>query len=70
MKPNLSTTQTLGFIREKNYGDNEQAFGPNSIPGGAAGTGSINVFGSNYFPGISIYNVLGNISPPGSVPYT
>ncbi len=65
LKSNLSTTQTLGVIREKIYGDNEQAFGPNSIPGGAAGTGSINVFGSNYFPGISIYNVLGQYQPTG-----
>ncbi len=65
LKSNLSTTETLGFIREKICGDNEQAFGPDSIPGGAAGTGSINVFGSNYFPGISIYNVLGQYQPTG-----
>ncbi len=65
VKANLSTTQTLGIIREKNWGDNEQAFGPNSIPGGSAGTGSINVFGSNYFPGISIYNILGQYQPTG-----
>ena len=66
IKPNLSTTQTLGVIREKNYGDNEQPFSPGSIPGGSAGTGSINVFGSNYFPGISVYNVLGDYQPSGS----
>jgi hypothetical protein len=60
VKPNLSTTQTLGFIREKTWGDNEQPFGPNAIPGGAYGTGSINEFGSKYFPGVSIYNVLGD----------
>jgi len=65
VKNNLSTTQTLGVLREKNWGDNEQAFGPGSIPGGAAGTGSINVFGSNYFPGISIYDVLGVNQPVG-----
>jgi len=65
VKSNLSTTQTLGIIREKNWGDNEQAFGPNSIPGGSAGTGSINVFGSNYFPGISIYDILGQYQPSG-----
>ncbi|MGA2218915.1 MAG: carboxypeptidase-like regulatory domain-containing protein, partial [Terracidiphilus sp.] len=46
----LSTTQTLGVIREKNWGDNVQPFGPSSIPGGSAGTGSINMFGSGYFP--------------------
>ena len=66
IKTNLSTTQTIGFLREKDWGDNTQAFGPNSIPGGAAGTGSINTFGSSYFPGISIYNVLGNYQPPGT----
>jgi len=66
LKPNLSTTETLGIIREKNYGDNEQPFGPDSIPGGAAGTGSINVFGSKYFPGVSVYNVLGSNQPSGT----
>jgi hypothetical protein len=66
VKPNLSTTETLGFIREKNWGDNEQPFGPSSIPGGAVGNGSINMFGSNYFPGVSVYNVLGNYQPSGT----
>jgi hypothetical protein len=59
IKPNLSTTQTFGFIREKIWGDNEQPFGPDSIPGGAEGNGSINVFGSKYFPGVSVYNISG-----------
>jgi hypothetical protein len=59
-RSNFSTTETVGFIREKNYADNEQPFGPAGIPGGAVGTGSINEFGSSYFPGVSIYNVLGN----------
>ncbi|HTW78311.1 MAG TPA: carboxypeptidase regulatory-like domain-containing protein [Terracidiphilus sp.] len=61
LKSNLSTTETIGFLREKNWADNSQAFGPSAIPGGAYGTGSINVFGSNYFPGISIVNILGNV---------
>jgi hypothetical protein len=65
VKSNLSTTETFGVLREKNWGSNEQAFGPSSIPGGSYGTGSINTFGSNYFPGISIYNVLGNNQPSG-----
>jgi hypothetical protein len=65
VKSNLSTTETIGVLREKIYGDNEQPFGPDSIPGGAAGTGSINVFGSKYFPGISVYNVLGDYQPSG-----
>jgi Carboxypeptidase regulatory-like domain len=85
VKPNLSTTQTLGFLREKTWGDNEQPFGPSAIPGGTYGTGAINQFGSSYFPGVSIYNVLGdtayaagvstgilNIGPnaEGQAPYT
>jgi hypothetical protein len=65
IKPNLSTTETFGFLREKIWGDNEQPFGPSSIPGGAAGNGSINVFGSNYFPGVSVYNVYG-YNPSGA----
>ena len=59
VKSNLSTTQTLGFLREKIYADNEQPFGPSSIPGGSYGNASINEFGSNYFPGVSVYSVLG-----------
>jgi hypothetical protein len=66
VKSNLSTTETLGVLREKIYGTNEQAFGPGSIPGGAAGNGSINVFGSSYFPGVSVYNVLGGYQPEGT----
>jgi len=65
VKSNLSTTETIGFLREKNWADNQQPFGPGSIPGGAYGTGSINMFGSNYFPGVSIYNVLGQYQPSG-----
>ena len=65
LRSNLSTTQTIGFLREKIYGTNEQPFGPSSIPGGAAGTASINMFGSSYFPGVSVYNDLGNYSPSG-----
>jgi hypothetical protein len=60
VKPNLSTTQTIGFLREKTFATNEQPFGPKAIPGGSQGTVSINQFGSNYFPGISIVNVLGD----------
>jgi hypothetical protein len=66
VKSNLSTTQTIGFLREKDYASNEQPFGPTSIPGGTAGNGSINVFGSSYFPGVSIYGVLGSNQPSGT----
>jgi hypothetical protein len=66
LKTNLSTTQTFGFIREKIWGTNEQPFGPENIPGGSAGTAAINMFGSSYFPGVSIYNVLGSSQPLGT----
>ena len=59
VKPNLSTTQTLGFLRQKTYATNEQPFGPSAIPGGSQGNVAISSFGSNYFPGVSIVNVLG-----------
>jgi hypothetical protein len=68
LKSNLSTTETIGFLREKNWGDNSQAIAPSSIPGGAYGTGSINTFGSNYFPGISVVNILGQYQPSGISP--
>ena len=35
VKSNLSTQETLGYIREKIYSTNDQAFGPSNIPGGA-----------------------------------
>jgi hypothetical protein len=60
IKPNLSTQQTIGFLREKIYATNEQPFAPQSIPAGSLGTASINTFGSTYFPGVSIVNVLGD----------
>ena len=59
VKPNLSTQQAVGILREKTYANNEQPFGPDAIPGGSAGTASIDTFGSTYFPGVSIVNVLG-----------
>jgi hypothetical protein len=60
VKSNLSTQQTLGFLREKIYSTNEQPFTPQSIPGGTYGAGSIDTFGSSYFPGVSIVNILGS----------
>ncbi|SFR99744.1 Carboxypeptidase regulatory-like domain-containing protein [Granulicella pectinivorans] len=58
VKSNLSTTESIGFLRQKTYATNEQPFGPANIPGGA----SINVFGSGYFPGVSVYNDLGSFA--------
>jgi Carboxypeptidase regulatory-like domain/TonB dependent receptor len=60
IKSNLSTQETVGILREKTYADNDQPFGPGAIPGGSAGTATIDTFGSNYFPGVSIVNVLGH----------
>jgi len=70
LKSNLSTTQTLGVLREKIWADNQQPFSPSNIPvnqsvSSSISPGSINVFGSNYFPGVSIYNVLGQYQPSG-----
>ena len=65
VKSNLSTQETLGFIREKLYNTNDQAFGPQSIPGGSYPSASMDTFGSTYFPGISIIHVLGGSKVPG-----
>jgi Carboxypeptidase regulatory-like domain/TonB dependent receptor len=62
---NLSTQQTLGFLREKLYNTNDQPFGPANIPGGSYPSASIDTFGSNYFPGLSIIHVLGDSKIPG-----
>ena len=56
IKPNLSTTQTFGFIREKEYGVNQQPFTPDQA--------GMSLFGSPIFPGISIVDILG--SGPGN----
>ena len=67
LKTNLSTTQTLGFIREKIWGDNEQAFGPDFHSRRIARQRHPSTtFGSKYFPGVSVYNVLGGYQPLGT----
>ena len=68
VRSNLTTTATLGFLREKDYTSNEQPFGPSAYPGGNYGTASFNTFGSNYFPGVSIINVLGSAGYAAGVP--
>jgi hypothetical protein len=65
IKSNLSTQETLGFLREKLYNTNDQAFGPSNIPGGSYPSASIDTFGSNYFPGVTIIHALGNSKVPG-----
>ena len=55
LRPNLTVTETFGFIREKVYSTISQPFGP-----GAFG---INTFGSPVFPGITIVDDFGNFAP-------
>jgi hypothetical protein len=55
IKPNLSISETFGFIREKVYSTVSSPFGPSSL--------GINTFGSNIFPGITIVDNFGNSSP-------
>src|SRR5579862_6729669 len=61
VKTNLSVTETFGFIREKAYSTIGQPFTPaqfasacESLTGQSAANCSINTFGSNVFPGITI----------------
>ena len=60
LKPNLSVVQTIGFVRQKAYSVNDQPFGPDQA--------GISTFGSTYFPGISIVDVLGNGNGNGQNP--
>jgi hypothetical protein len=55
LKSNLSITETLGVLREKMYVTNQQPFTSDEM--------GINSFGSTYFPGIAITDILGNSSP-------
>ncbi len=52
IRPNLSTTETFGFIREKEYGVNEQPFTPSQA--------GMSLFGSPIFPGIAVVDALGS----------
>ena len=61
VKPNLSVTETFGFLREKAYSTVGQPFTPaqfgsacQSLTGFDAADCTINTFGSNLFPGITI----------------
>jgi Carboxypeptidase regulatory-like domain len=61
VKPNLSVTETFGFIREKAYSTVGQPFTPTqfgsacqAMTGFDAADCTINTFGSNLFPGITI----------------
>ncbi len=62
LRPNLSVTETLGFLREKAYSSNDQLWSP-----GQAGTpvaAMSPAFGS-YFPGFTIVDALGSATPDG-----
>ena len=52
---NLNLAETFGFIREKLFSGIEQPFTPQQM--------GINTFGSKYFPGMAILDMLGNGSP-------
>ena len=55
LRPNLSVVEVLGILREKVYSTIDQPFTPQQL--------NINTFGSSYFPGISIVNILTGFSP-------
>jgi Carboxypeptidase regulatory-like domain len=55
LRPNLSVVEVLGILREKVYSTIDQPFTPQQL--------NINTFGSSYFPGISIVNILTGESP-------
>jgi hypothetical protein len=61
VRSNLSVTETFGFIREKAYSTLDQPFTPaqfgsacEAVTGFNASNCTINTFGSNIFPGITI----------------
>ncbi|HTD54275.1 MAG TPA: TonB-dependent receptor [Silvibacterium sp.] len=56
LKPNLSVTETFGYLREKAYNTNQQLWSPGQA--GSPIAGMTTSFGS-YFPGITIIDVLG-----------
>jgi hypothetical protein len=71
VKPNLSVTETFGFIREKAYSTLDQPFtlaqfatACESLTGFTSADCAINTFGSPVFPGITI-NWPGLLGAPG-----
>jgi hypothetical protein len=55
LKSTLNIVETFGFVREKIYSTIGQPFTPQQM--------GINAFGSNVFPGITIYDEIGTDSP-------
>ena len=69
MTPNLNVAEVFGFIREKIYSTIGQPFTPaqfasfvESSTGASPAESTINTFGSNFFPGMTIVNMLGTNS--------
>jgi hypothetical protein len=65
--PNLNVAEVFGFIREKVYSTIGQPFTPaqfasfvESSTGASPAQSTINTFGSNFFPGMTIVNILGS----------
>jgi hypothetical protein len=63
---NFNVAEVFGFIREKIYSSIGQPFTPStfasfveSSTGASAAESTINTFGNSFFPGITIYNMLG-----------
>jgi hypothetical protein len=74
LTPNLSVAEVFGFIREKAYSTVGQPFTPAqfanqcvALTGASPEACSINTFGSNVFPGISIVDMLGTDSGDNSI---
>jgi hypothetical protein len=55
LRSNLSVVEVLGVLREKVYSTIDQPFSPQQL--------NINTFGSPYFPGMAIVNILTGNSP-------
>jgi hypothetical protein len=55
LRPNLSISETFGFIRQKVHSTVSQPFTPAQL--------GINTFGTNFFPGITIVDNFGNAAP-------
>lgn len=74
LTPNLSVVEVFGFIREKAYSTIGQPFTPAqfasqcvTLTGASLAACTINTFGSNVFPGISIVDMLGTDSPDNTI---
>jgi Carboxypeptidase regulatory-like domain/TonB dependent receptor len=67
LTPNFSVAEVFGYIREKVYSTIGQPFTPAQFAtfveqqtGATPAQATINTFGSNFFPGMTIVNILGD----------